>query len=134
MSLIKYGIAGALGYYLGQPQGRKQLDQLRQQLTKLSQRPQVKQLQDSGRERALAAKDRAAAVLTRKVQTTDPAPSATAPLDPTASILAPDDAGTAAVTGFGGRTVAEDSAAALTGVVPPPPIGRDTPPSPAPQP
>jgi hypothetical protein len=56
------------------------------------------------------------------------------PADPTISI-SPEAAGTAAApTGFGGRTVAEDSEAAHTGLVPPPPIGRTTPPSPAPRP
>jgi hypothetical protein len=131
MSLVKYGIAGALGYYLGQPQGRKQLEQLRQRVIQLSRRPQVKQLQDSAHERALAAKERAVAAITRKAAAAAPAPAATAPvLDPTA--FAPDNAGTAAApTGFCGRTVAEDSEAALTGLTPPPPIGRTLPPHPA---
>jgi hypothetical protein len=109
MSLIKYGIAAALGYYLGQPQGRKQLQQLREKVTQLSQRPQVKQLQDSARERALATKDRAMTTLARKKDTADS-------------------------TGFGGRTVAEDSEAAITGMAPPAPLGRTTPPSPTPRP
>jgi hypothetical protein len=45
-----------------------------------------------------------------------------------------DAAGTAAPTGFGGRPVAEDSEVARTGLVPPSPVGRTTPPSPAPRP
>jgi hypothetical protein len=135
MSLFKYGIAAALGYHFGQPQGREQLQQLRQQVIQLSQRPEVKQLQASTRERALAAKDRAAATLTRKKQSADPAQLDPTPLSDTAPIPAPELARTdAATTGFGGRTVAEDSEAARTGVVPPPPTGRSTPPSSAPRP
>jgi hypothetical protein len=135
MSLIKYGIAAALGYYFGQPQGRKQLQQLRQQVIQLSQRPQVKQLQASARERALAAKDRAATTMARKKESADPTPVDPTPLGDTAPISTPEPARTdSAPTGFGGRTVAEDSEAARTGLVPPPPPGRTTPPSSAPRP
>jgi hypothetical protein len=135
MSLIKYGIAAALGYYLGQPQGRKQLQQLRQQVIQLSKRPEVKQLQDSARERALAAKDRAVTSLARKKDSPEPAPADTRMAGPTTPIAAPKTGrAESPTTGFGGRTVAEDSDAARTGLVPPPPIGRTTPPSPAPRP
>ena len=167
MSLIKYGIAAALGYHLGQPQGRKQLEQLRRQVIQLGKRPEVKQWQERGGdiayERALAAKRRASTTLARK--TVDPAPGATTsivdsadpipgpgtgrfrrpaggwrkprptPTDPAAPLSALDDAdGASAATGFGGRTAAEDSEAARTGLVPPPPTGRTTPPSSAPRP
>jgi hypothetical protein len=167
MSLIKYGLAAALGYHLGQPQGRKQLEQLRRQVIQLGKRPEVKQWQERGGdiayERALAAKRRASTTLARK--TVDPAPGATTsvvdstdpipgpstgrfrrpaggwrkpratPTDPAAPLSALHDADAAsATTGFGGRTVTEDSEAARTGVTPPPPVGRPAPPPPAGQP
>jgi hypothetical protein len=80
MSLIKYGIAAAVGYHLGQPQGRKQLEQLRRQVVQLGKRPEVKQWQERGwdiaYERALAAKRRASTTLARQ-KTGEPAPGAT---------------------------------------------------------
>ena len=80
MSLIKYGIAAAVGYHFGQPQGRKQLEQLRRQLVQLGKRPEVKQWQERGRDiaydRALAAKSLASTTLARK-KTVDPAPGVT---------------------------------------------------------
>jgi hypothetical protein len=168
MSLIKYGIAAAVGYHLGQPQGRKQLEQLRRQVVQLGKRPKVKQWQERGGhiayERALAAKSLASTTLARQ-KTGDPAPGATTsvvdstdpipgpgtgrfrrpaggwrkprptPADRAAPLSALDDAdGASAATGFGGRTVAEDSEAARTGVTPPPPVGRPAPPPPAGQP
>jgi hypothetical protein len=143
MNLIKYGIAAAVGYHLGQPHGRKQLEQLRRQLVQLGKRPEVRQWQERGRdiahERAPAAKTLAFTTLARK-KTVDPAPGAItsvldsndpipgpgtgrlprrasgwrtprpAPADPAAPLSAPHDPGAAsAATGFGGRTVAEDS-------------------------
>ena len=69
MSLIKYGIAAAVGYHLGQPHGRKQLEQLRRQLVQLGKRPEVRQGQERGRdiahERAHAAKSLAFTTLAR---------------------------------------------------------------------
>ena len=170
MNLVKYGIAVAVGYHLGQPHGRRQLEQLRQQVIQLSKRPEVKRLQERGwdiaGEQALAAKNLASTTLTaRKKKTVDPAGAATPVVDhtdptprrrtgglrgrgwragwwrrprpnPLSPITAADDAGTtrapttatAAATevgaGFGGRTVAEDSEAVITGVSAPPPVGR----------
>src|SRR4051794_3064784 len=48
MSLIKYGIAAAVGYHFGQPQSRRQLEQLRRQVLQLRTRPEVKQWQERG--------------------------------------------------------------------------------------
>jgi hypothetical protein len=166
MSLIKYGIAVAVGYHLGQPQGRNHLRQLRQQVVQLRKRPEVKQWQERGwdiaYERALAAKRLASTSMAGRKNAVDPAVgSATSVTDDTdpafpariaglrarsrraagwrrsrssTSPTPADAAGTAAPTGFGGRTVAEDSEVARTGLVPPTPIGRTTPPSPAPRP
>ena len=61
MSLIKYGIAVGIGYYLGRPDGRRQLVRLGQQAGEIGRRPEVKQLRERGRdiagERAVAAKN-----------------------------------------------------------------------------
>ncbi len=61
MGLLKYGIAVGIGYYLGQPGGRRQLQRLRQQSVELTRRPEVEQLRERGRDiagkRVLAAKD-----------------------------------------------------------------------------
>ena len=161
MSLLKYAITAAAGYHLGQPQGRKQLQQLRRQLVQLGKRPEVKQWQERGwdiaYERALAAQRAASSTLARK-KIVDPAPDApTSVVDSTATVHGPiteasrgqtggwrqrrpapaprsaaaDADAASARTGFGGRTVAEDSEAALTGMTPPPPVGRPAPPPPA---
>ena len=70
MTLIKYGLAAGIGYYLGQPEGRRQLVRLRQQVVELIRRPQVKQLRERGwdvaGERALAAKNFASTKLVGK--------------------------------------------------------------------
>ena len=97
MSLIKYGIAAAVGYHLGQPQGRKQLEQLRRQVVQLGKRPEVKQWQERGRdiayERALAAKSLASTTLARK-KTVDPAPGAiTSVVDSTDPVPGPASGG-----------------------------------------
>jgi hypothetical protein len=172
LSVLKYGIAAALGYHFGQPQGRKQLQQLRWQVVQLSKRPEVKQWRERGwdiaYERALAAKRLASTAMAGRKNAVDPAAgSATSVADPASPArlpglrgrgrraagrrrsrpsthstradstvaLSPEAAGTAVTpTGFGGRTVAEDSEAAITGLVPPTPLGRTPPPSLAPRP
>ena len=160
MSLFKYGIAGAIGYYVGQPQGRKHVARLRRQLVRLSKQPRVKQLQERGwdvaYDRAVAVK-RLATTLPGKKKTAEQATVAPTPVDDAdrtspvssnaldAPVLqaterpSPDPATAPTVvdpapTGFGGRTVAEDSEAVRTGVIPPPPPGRTTPSSSTDQP
>jgi hypothetical protein len=77
MSLIKYGIAVAVGYHLGRPQGRNHLRQLRQQVVQLRRRPEVKQWQERGwdiaYERALAAKRLASTPMAGRKKAVDPA-------------------------------------------------------------
>ena len=77
MSLIKYGIAVAVGYHLGRPQGRNHLRQLRQQVVQLRKRPEVKQWQERGwdiaYERALAAKRLASTSIAGRKNAVDPA-------------------------------------------------------------
>jgi hypothetical protein len=114
MGLTKYGLAVGIGYHFAQPQGRQQLLWLRRQVIDLARRPAVRQLRERAwaiaTERALAARNLAAEKL--------PAKSKGA----AATTGIPADG--AAPTGSGGRTVAEDSQAALTGVAAPPPAGR----------
>jgi hypothetical protein len=138
--LSKYGTAVAVGHF-GQPQGRKQLEQRRRHV-QLGTRPEVKQWQERGwdidYERALAAERLACTTMARGKKTGDPATTSatsvaddterrsrlsTSPTlaDPTPPISPPEAAGTGATsTGFGGRTLAEDSEAAITGLVPHP--------------
>jgi hypothetical protein len=114
MGLTKYGLAVGIGYHLGQPYGRQQLRWLRQQIIGLSRRPAVRSLRERGwdiaGEYALAASN----LVSRKLRGTSKVAAA--------DTRNPADG--AAPTGFGGRTVAEDSQAAITGIAPPPPAGR----------
>jgi hypothetical protein len=117
MGLTKYGLAAAIGYHLGQPYGRQQLRWLRQQIIGLARRPAVRDLRERGwdiaGEGALAVSNLVARKLRGK--STSAAAATRSPVDG------------AAPNGFGGRTVAEDSQAAITGIVPPPPAGRVAP-------
>jgi len=62
MSLLKYAIAAAIGYYVGQPGGRRQVQQLSQKATELVRSPKAAELKDRGSklvgERASAAVDK----------------------------------------------------------------------------
>lgn len=141
MGLIKYGLAVGIGYHFGQPQGRQQLLRVRQQIIEFAHKPAITQLRERGwdiaGERALAAKNLAAKKLSGKskiadtdtpmpVDDTDPAvangPSVGIPDQAAAATGSAADG--AAANGFGGRTVAEDSHAAITGMSAPPPAGR----------
>ena len=145
MRLIRYGAAFALGYYLGQPSGRKQVAQLRQQAEQLLRKPEVRQLADRGKEmvgqQAKAAKDLARRRWSGDASdktTTNPASASTGTGTPGGVVGEGADAAgsndrpveVGATSGFGGRTVAEDSEAARSGLVPPPPPGREPPATP----
>jgi hypothetical protein len=104
MSLIKYGIAAALGYHFGQPHGRRQLEQLRRQVVQLGKRPEVKQWQERGwdiaYERALATKRLASSTMAGRKQAVDSATgSATSVADDT------DPASPARIGGSRGRSL-----------------------------
>lgn len=117
MGLIKYGLAVGIGYHFGQPHGRQQLLRLRQEIGELARKPAIMQLRERGwdiaGECALAAKNLASRKLSGKSKVAD--------ADAT---MAVDDTDRAAPPGFGGRTVAEDSQAAISGIIPPPPAAR----------
>jgi hypothetical protein len=141
MKLITTGLVFGLGYLLGRPDGRRQLVQLRQQMTDLARNPEVKRLQErswnAAGERTLAAKK----ILEQKLRKNDGAAEGDAIGENADS---PGERGThkprfrrrprpypdaATTTAFTGTTVAEDSHAVITGI-PTPPLAARTPPEP----
>jgi len=122
VSLFKYVIAAAAGYYLGQPDGRRLVQRLRQQATALVHSPQATQLKERGWD---IAGDRASSAI-KLVGRQRRNGSAVAPEGGVSDQPSDAAAGPGTETGFGGRTVAEDTQAARTGITPPPPVGRIT--------
>jgi hypothetical protein len=111
MGLTKYGLAVGIGYHFGRPDGRRQLLWLRQQIIGLARRPAVRNLRERGWDIAGECALAACNVAARKLRGTSKVAAATT--------RSPADSG--APTGFGGRTVTEDSQAAITGMAPPGP-------------
>ena len=60
MSLLKYAAAAALGYFAGQPSGRRQLERLRRKAAEIVRSPQVEELKQLGKD---IAGERASTVL-----------------------------------------------------------------------
>lgn len=126
MSLLKYAIAAAIGYYAGQPGGRRQIQQLGQKATELVKSPKAAELKDRGRE--LVGERASAAVDKVRRKTTDDSTSSGATTTGTAtagsaSVTTPV---TTPVTAAGGadNRGADDIQAAQTGVLPPGPASR----------
>jgi hypothetical protein len=117
MGLTKYGLAAGIGYHLGQPHGRQQLRWLHQQIIGLARRPAVRNLRERGWDIAGDCALAASNLVARKLRGKSSA----------AAAATPSPADGAPPNGFGGRTVAEDSQAVITGIAPPPPAGRVTP-------
>jgi hypothetical protein len=115
MSLLKYAIAAAAGYYAATPAGRRQVQQLSQKVSEFARSPKATELKERGRE---VVGDRASAVVdkVRRTSTTD-APASGA--DVRADVRAD-----APATGPVDRAVADDVQAAQTGVLPPGPASR----------
>jgi hypothetical protein len=122
MSVLKYAIAVAAGYYAGQPSGHRQLQRLRRQVKQLVRSPRTAQLRERGRtvaaERVSAARD-----LVRRNRADN---AATAPHagETARARTSPAEAGSGSGTGFDGRAVAED---VRMGVTPPSPVGETIP-------
>ena len=131
MSLLKYAIAAAIGYYAGQPGGRRQIQQLGQKATELVKSPKAAEFKDRGRElvgeRASAAVDKVRRKTTDDSTSSGTTASGTATAGST-SVTAPVTApATAPVTAAGGadnRLAGDDIQAAQTGVLPPGPASR----------
>jgi hypothetical protein len=70
MGLMSHVIAAGIGYYAGQPEGRRQLDKLRRQAVTYARGPEAKRLRERGRnvagEGAHAAKNLATRVVSHK--------------------------------------------------------------------
>jgi len=130
VSLLKYAIAAAIGYYAGQPGGRRQIQQLGQKATELVKSPKAAELKDRGRE--LVGERASAAVDKVRRKTTDDSTSSGATTTGTAtagsaSVTTPvTTPATTPVTAAGGadNRGADDIQAAQTGVLPPGPASR----------
>jgi hypothetical protein len=158
MGIVGYAIAAGIGYYAGQPEGRRQLMTLRRQAAELARSPEVRRLRERGWDlvgdgalatRNFAAKARSkanptggapdveAAATTRSGPSRvlrgrrwrhRPRPDSAATVDPAPGTA--DPAGLDRPAGFSGTTVAEDSEAAILGISPPPLAARNQPTAP----
>ena len=131
MSLLKYAIAAAIGYYAGQPGGRRQIQQLGQKATELVKSPKAAELKDRGRE--LVGERTSAAVAKVRRKTTDDSTSSGATTTTgtatagSASVTTPvTTPATTPATAAGGadNRGAGDIQAAQTGTLPPGPASR----------
>jgi hypothetical protein len=104
MSLLKYAAAAAIGYFAGQPSGRRQLERARTKVTKLLSSPQVEDLKQRGKD---IAGEQASTVLDRvRRKSTEP--------QTTGDVSAAPVSGLSAQTEFSGRAVAEERRADVT--------------------
>jgi hypothetical protein len=123
MSLLKYAVAAAIGYFAGQPSGRRQLERLRQKATEVVRSPQVEELKQRGKD---IAGERASTVLNQvRHKSAESQTAGDASGVPGGPPSGP-GAGSSAETGFSGRNIAEERHAARTGSTPPSPVGRAT--------
>jgi hypothetical protein len=157
MGILRYAVAAGIGYYAGQPEGRRQLTTLRRQAAELVRSPEVRRLRESGWDlvgdgvlatRNFAAKTRSKANPADGARDIDAAaairsglgvlrarswrrrarPDSAATADPARGTA--DPAGLDSPAGFSGTTVDEDSEAAFLGISPPPLAARTRPPAP----
>ncbi len=132
MNLISHAMAFGLGYTLGRPDGRRALGRLGTRATRLARRPEVVELRERGWD--LAA-ERAAALRSAVGRRSRRAGSGEAVdaqdrgghrPEPGRPGTVPTDSDTATPpSGFGGRTVAEDSHDLIVGRRVPPPASPD---------
>jgi len=120
VNVFKYAVAAAVGYYVGQPFGRRQVQRLREQAVELVHGPRAKQLKERGWDIAV---ERTSAAIKRAQRRRANGSAAAPDLSDTASRRS-GGAAESEPTGFGGRTVAEDTEAVRLGITPPAPIGR----------
>jgi hypothetical protein len=131
MSLLKYAIAAAIGYYVGQPGGRRQVQQLSQKATELVRSPKAAELKDRGSklvgERASAAVDKVRGKSASEPATSGATAVSGTPTTGPASFAAgsPGSAGTAGSAGStGSRAASDDLPTVQAGVLPPGPAPR----------
>jgi hypothetical protein len=120
MSVFKYAVAAAVGYYVGRPNGRRQVQRLREQAVELVRGPRAKQLKERGWDIAV---ERTSAAIKRAQRRRANGSATALELSDTASQPSGGVA-ESEPTGFGGRTVAEDTEAVRLGITPPAPVGR----------
>ena len=120
MSVFKYAVAAAVGYYVGQPNGRRQVQGLREQAVELVRGPRAQAAQGTRLGRSV---ERTSAAIKRAQRRRANGSATALELSDTASQPSGGVA-ESEPTGFGGRTVAEDTEAVRLGITPPPPVGR----------
>lgn len=146
MSLLRYALVAAAGYYAGQPAGRRQLDKLMGRAKEAARSPKAAELTERGKKLA----GQGASLAVDKVKGATSSSSSSGSGSGTSSSGGTDpgirtEAGSGSASGngagggtgngaasgsadpFDGRTVAEDSDAVRTGVTPPPPATRAAP-------
>jgi hypothetical protein len=129
VSLLKYAIAAAIGYYAGQPGGRRQIQQLGQKANDLVRSPKAAELKDRSRElvgeRASAAVDKVRRKSADDSTTSGTTTSGTTAVTGTAtSGPTPVTTPVTAAGGADNRLGGDDIQAAQTGVLPPGPASR----------
>jgi hypothetical protein len=123
MSLLKYAVVAAIGYFAGQPSGRRQLERLRHKATEMVRSPQVEDLKQRGKD---IAGERASTVLNHVRRNSAESQTAGDASGVPGSEASGPVAGSSAETGFSGRTIAEERHAARTGTTSSAPVGRFT--------
>lgn len=124
MGIFRYAVAAGIGYYAGQPEGRRQLTTLRRRAAELARSPEVRRLRERGWDLAgdAALATRNAAAKARRAR-----PDSAATADPGAGT---EPADLDRPVGFNGTTVAEDSKAVTLGLSAPPLAARARPAAP----
>lgn len=121
MSLLKYAVVAAIGYFAGQPSGRRQLERLRSKATEIVRSPQVEDLKQRGKD---IAGERASTVLNQVRRKSADSPTADDASGAPGGRPSGPLASSSAETEFSGRKIAEERQAARSGITPPSPVGR----------
>lgn len=154
MGVLRYAVAAGIGYYAGQPEGRRQLATLRQRAAELARGPEVRRLRERGwdlaGDGALATRNFVAKARSKGSAAGGAADGEAAATtgsghprvlrgwsswrrsrrDSTAPTAGTGSDELDGQAGFGGTTVAEDSKAAVLGLPTPPLAARAQPAAP----
>lgn len=133
MIMLKYGLAVALGYALGRPEGRQRLGQVGRQAAELGKRPEVAQLRERGKSAAAGGVEAVKQKVATKSKDVDAGtsagtgettarhrrglrlPTVRRPFSRSRNAHFPASEGVTAPASLGGTTVMEDSEAAVLG-------------------